>query len=519
MERRQRMSDSVYAAIDLKSYYASLETVERGLDPMTTHLVVADPSRTSKTICLAVSPALKAYGIPGRCRLFEVIERVKEINARRLSEAIRLHKAVKNAKGQWSFAGSSCDATELAANPSLALNYMVAPPQMAHYMECSAKIYSVYLKYIAPEDIHVYSIDEVLMDLTGYPDLYHMTPRQLVKTMIQDVYATTGITAAAGMGTNLYLAKIAMDIMAKHVNADSDGVRIASLDEITYRKLLWSHEPLTDFWRVGRGYARKLRDHGLFTMGDIARCSLGNASDYYNEDLLYRLFGVNAELLIDHAWGWEPCTIRDIKTFQPENNSVGSGQVLPEPYSYDKGRLIVREMTDLLSLDLVDKGLMTDQLTLTVGYDTENLTDPHRRALYHGPVTTDSYGRKIPKHAHGTGNLPEYTHSSRLLLQCMTDLYDRIANPHLTIRRVTVSANRVIPESQAAQSTARQLDLFTDNEAQSAQEKERDRERRMQQAILEIQRRYGKNAILKGMNLEAGARTQERNRQVGGHKA
>ena len=513
------MLDPIYAAIDLKSYYASLEAVERGLDPMTTHLVVADVSRTSKTICLAVSPALKAYGIPGRCRLFEVIEKVKEINAQRLAKAIRLRKAVRDAHGQWNFSGTSSNAEELEKDPSLALSYIIAPPQMAHYMECSTRIYSIYLKYIAPEDIHVYSIDEVFMDLSGYLLLYHMTAYQLVKTMIQDVYTTTGITAAAGIGTNLYLAKVAMDIVAKHVQADSDGVRIASLDEFTYRKLLWTHKPLTDFWRVGHGYARKLQEHGLFTMGDIARCSLGKPSDYYNEDLLYRLFGVNAELLIDHAWGWEPCTIQDIKAYQPDNHSIVSGQVLPEPYSYEKGRLIVREMTDLLVLDLVDKGLVTDQITLTIEYDVENLSDPTRRALYHGPINTDAYGRKVPKHAHGTENLPDYTHSTRQILRCMTDLYERIVNPHLTLRRITISANRVIPESQVASSAVEQLDLFTDYEVQSAEKKALEREDRIQRAVLEIQRRYGKNAILKGMNLEKGARTQERNQQVGGHKA
>ena len=389
------MKERTYICCDLKSFYASVECVERGLDPMTTNLVVADQRRTEKTICLAVSPSLKAYGIAGRARLFEVVERVKEVNAQRR----------RNAPGR-QFIGSSWHDPEVRENPSLALDYIVAPPRMAHYIDWSTKIYSVYLKYVAPEDIYPYSIDEVFIDLTNYLDTYKMTARELTRTMILDILKTTGITAAAGMGTNLYLAKVAMDIVAKHVQPDKDGVRIARLNERTYRRLLWNHRPLTDFWRVGKGYAAKLEAHGLYTMGDVARCSIGKNTDYYNEELLYKLFGVNAEILIDHAWGWEPCTIADAKSYKPENKCIVSGQVLQCPYDFQKACLVVREMADNLALDLVDKGLMTNQLVLTVGYDIENLTDPQRNRNYRGPVTTDRYGRKIPKHAVGTENFP-----------------------------------------------------------------------------------------------------------------
>lgn len=507
------MQDKTYIAIDLKSFYASVECVERGLDPMTTNLVVADRSRTEKTICLAVSPSLKAYGIPGRARLFEVVQRVKTINAERQMKALN-----------HSFSGSSYCATELKASPELALDYIAAPPRMAHYVKWSTRIYEVYLKYAAPEDIHVYSIDEVFIDATYYLKTQELTGRQFAMKIILDILQTTGITATAGIGTNLYLAKVAMDIEAKHIPADENGVRIAELDEMSYRRSLWSHRPLTDFWRVGRGYAKKLEMQGIFTMGDIARCSIGKATDYYNEDLLYQMFGVNAELLIDHAWGWEPCTIAEIKAYKPSTNSIGSGQVLHCPYTTDKAKLVVREMTDLLVLDLVDKGLVTDQLVLTVGYDRENLTDPVRKSRFKGMVVTDHYGRKIPKHGHGTVNLGKFTSSTSVILQAVSDLYDQIVNPDLLVRRVNITANHVIDEMSAPkQEQAEQLDLFTDYEAQEQNRAEEaaalEREKRMQKAILTIKKKYGKNAILKGMNLEEGATAKERNNQIGGHKA
>ena len=498
-----------YVAIDLKSFYASAECADRNLDPLTTNLVVADESRTDKTICLAVSPSLKACGLPGRPRLFEVKQKVRELNARRRTKA----------PGH-TFRASSCDAPTLAADPSLELAYITAVPRMARYMEISSSIYSIYLKYVAPEDMVVYSIDEVFMDVTDYLSLYQQSAWELTMAIIQDVLHTTGITATAGIGTNLYLAKVAMDIVAKHVPADSDGVRIASLDERTYRKLLWTHEPLTDFWRVGRGYAKKLQENGMFTMGDVARCSIGGPCDYQNENLLYKLFGVNAELLIDHAWGWEPTTIRQIKAYRPQSNSLGSGQVLHCPYDYEKTRLVVREMTDLLVLDLVDKGLATNQVVLKIGYDIENITRGH----YHGPVTTDAYGRRIPKHAHGTGNLDKYTSSTRQIMDCMMELYDRIVDKKLLIRRVTLSANHVIPETEIPKdSPFEQLDLFTDytkrEEDKKAERAELEKEKKLQQAALSIKKKFGKNAILKGMNLLDGATTQDRNSQVGGHKA
>ena len=396
------MENRIYLAIDLKSFYASVECMERGLDPMTTNLVVADESRTEKTICLAVSPSLKSYGIPGRPRLFEVVQKIKEVNAVRQ----------RSAPGR-RFAGSSSDHNELKIHPDLAVDYIVAPPQMARYMEISTEIYNIYLKYIAPEDMHIYSIDEVFMDVTSYLNTCRLSARELAMKIILDVLHTAGITATAGIGPNLYLCKVAMDIEAKHIPPDKNGVRIAELDEMSYRRKLWSHRPLTDFWRVGRGYANKLEQNGIFTMGDVARCSIGKPNEYYNEDLLYKLFGVNAELLIDHAWGWEPCTIADIKAYKPESNSIGSGQVLQYPYDFEKAKLVIREMTDALVLDLVEKGLVTNQLTLTVGYDIENLTDQNRRKKYHGEVKTDRYGRKIPKHAHGTANLEGYSSSTK----------------------------------------------------------------------------------------------------------
>ena len=455
------MKERTYVCCDLKSFYASVECVERGLDPMTTNLVVADKRRTEKTICLAVTPSLKAYGISGRARLFEVVQRVAEVNAQRRW----------NAPGH-QFSGSSWNDPEVRRDPSLELDYIVAPPRMANYIDWSTRIYQVYLKYIAPEDIYPYSIDEVFMDITDYLDTYKMTARELTRTIILDILKTTGITAAAGMGTNLYLAKVSMDIVAKHVHADKDGVRIAKLNEMTYRRLLWSHRPLTDFWRVGKGYAAKLEGCGLYTMGDIARCSIGKPTDYHNEELLYQLFGVNAELLIDHAWGWEPCTIADVKAYKPEHKSIVSGQVLQCPYTFEKARLVVREMADALALDLVDKGLATNQLVLTVGYDIENLSVENHR--YQGPVTTDRYGRKIPKHAVGTENF-DCTSSANDLLRAVCSLYDRIVDRDLLIRRLSISANHLVDEVTARhRQQPEQLDLFTDYAAQEQQRAEQD---------------------------------------------
>ena len=499
-----------YIAIDLKSFYASVECTERGLDPMTTNLVVADPSRTEKTICLAVSPSLKTYGIPGRPRLFEVVQKVREANALRQLSA-----------PGGKFTGSSFDFKQLQTSPELAVDYLVAPPQMAHYMEISARIYQIYLKYIAPEDIHVYSIDEVFLDVTAYLKTYGLSSRELAMRMILDVLHTTGITATAGIGPNLYLCKIALDIEAKHIPPDQNGVRIAELDEMSYRRKLWGHRPLTDFWRVGAGIAKKLESYGMHTMGDVARCSLGRQNDFLNEDLLYRLFGVNAEILIDHAWGWEPCTMADIKAYKPESSSVGSGQVLQCPYPFEKARLAVHEMADLLSLDLVDKGLAADQIVLTVGYDMENLKNGNRS--YSGETTTDRYGRKIPKHAHGTANLDRYTSSSRLIIQAALELFDRIVNPDLLVRRLYLTANHVLAEKDVPEnSSGQQLSLFSyaENQAQQeAREAELLREKKMQEAVLEIKRKFGKNAILKGMNLVEGATAKDRNGRIGGHKA
>lgn len=498
-----------YIAIDLKSFYASVECVERGLDPLTTNLVVADAGRTEKTICLAVSPSLKAYGIPGRARLFEVVQKVKQVNAGRQYRA----------PGRKLIGESSSD-IELKAHPELAVAYEVAVPRMAHYIRYSTRIYNIYLKYIAPEDIHVYSIDEVMMDVTSYLKTYNMTAHELAMTMMKDVLRETGITATAGIGTNLYLCKIAMDIVAKHVAPDKDGARIAELDEISYRQLLWDHRPLTDFWRVGRGYAKKLEQQGMYTMGDVARCSV------QNEELLYRMFGINAELLIDHAWGWEPCTMDMIKAYKPETNSFSSGQVLHAPYSYEKARLVVHEMAEAVALDLVDKGMVTDQMVLTVGYDIECLKNPEISRKYKGEVTTDSYGRKIPKHANGTVNLGRQTSSARLISDAVLDLYDKIVNQDLLVRRLTITTNHVVDEKNAAQNraeTCEQLDLFTDytllEEQRKTEEESLARERKMQEAMLDIKKKFGKNAILKGMNLQDGATAKDRNNQIGGHKA
>ena len=506
------MEPKSYLAIDLKSFYASVECMERGLNPMTTNLVVADLSRTEKTICLAVTPSLKAYGISGRARLFEVVQRVKQVNEERR----------RKAPGR-KLANCSWDDTQVRADPTMGLDYIVAPPRMALYMEYSAKIYQVYLKYVAPEDIHVYSIDEVFMDVTAYLNTYGLTAKELASRMILDIQRTVGITAAGGVGTNLYLAKVAMDIGAKHAQPDEHGVRIAELDEMSYRRTLWDHRPLTDFWRVGKGYATKLEAHGMYTMGDVARCSIGKPGEYHNEELLYKLFGVNAEILIDHAWGWEPCTIADVKAYKPEHKSIVSGQVLQCPYDFDKARLVVREMADALALELVDKRLVTNQLVLTVGYDRENLDDPRRRQSYHGPVTTDRYGRSIPKHAVGTENFP-YTSSANDLQKAAATLYDRIVDRNLLIRRLSISANKLLDEAEAPKAhEAEQLDMFTDYAAREAREQADEaahaRERKLQEAMLGIKKRYGKNAILKGMSLEEGATAKERNQTIGGHQA
>ncbi len=505
--------DRTYIAIDLKSFYASVECVERDLDPLTTNLVVADASRTEKTICLAVSPSMKSYGIPGRARLFEVVRKVKEVNADRKAKA----------PGR-KFTGSSISSIELAKSPELEISYVVAAPRMAYYMEYSTRIFDIYLKYVAPEDIHVYSIDEVFMDVTAYLSAYKMTAHELAFTIIRDVLLETGVTATAGIGTNLYLCKVAMDIVAKHIPVARDGVRIAELDERKYRELLWNHTPLTDFWRVGPGYARKLTANGLYTMGDIARCSIGKPTDYYNEAFLYKLFGVNAELLIDHAWGWEPTTIAEIKSYRPQKNSLGSGQVLHCAYTSDKAKLIVKEMTDILVLDLVDKKLVTDQMVLTVGYDIDNLTDPNISRKYTGEVTTDHYGRRVPKHAHGTVDLSEQTSSTKIIMEAVTKLYEQIVNPDLLVRRVNIVASKVIPEGDKRPSADfEQMDLFTDYKAlekeRERSRKELEKEKRIQHAVLDIQKKFGKNAVLKGMNLEEGAMTISRNGQIGGHKA
>ena len=474
---------------------------------MTTNLVVADLSRTEKTICLAVTPSLKSYGVSRRARLFEVVQKVKEVNNGRRYKA----------PGR-QLEGASSDDTEIKSNPKLALDYIVAPPRMAHYMEYSTRIYNVYLKYIAPEDIHVYSIDEVFIDLTHYLGTYKKSAHDMAQTIIKDVLMTTGITATAGIGTNLYLAKIAMDIMAKKMPADENGVRIAELDEMSYRKNLWDHKPLTDFWMVGKGIAKKLEDNYMFTMGDVARCS------HYDEDRLYKLFGVNAELLIDRAWGWEPVTIAEIKAYKPKSNSLSVGQVLHCPYDYDMAKLIVKEMIDAHVLELVDKGLVTDQLVLDVGYDIENLTDPERSAKYHGEIKTDFYGRKIPKHAHGTANLKEKTSSSHIITDAMMELYDRIVDKNLLIRRLNIATCKLIREEDVEiKEYAEQLTLFDDPEAllRSREEEKAalEREKRMQKAVIGIKKRFGKNAILKGMNLQEGATAKDRNSQIGGHKA
>lgn len=491
----------IYVSIDLKSFYASVECIERGLDPLTTNLVVADSSRTEKTICLAVSPALKKYGIPGRARLFEVVQKVKEINADRK----------RRAPGHI-FTGKSINELELNKNSSLQLDYIAAPPRMAHYMQYSTQIYNVYLKYFAPEDIYVYSIDEVFCDVTHYLKTYNMTARKLVTKVIQDVYETTGITATAGIGTNMYLCKIAMDIVAKHVKPDKNGVRIAGLDEMSYRKLLWNHRPITDFWRVGNGYANKLEQHRIYTMGDVAKTSI------YNEELLYKLFGVNAELLIDHSWGWECVTIDSIKAYKPTTNSICSGQVLHCPYNYENTRLIVKEMTELLSLDLVKKNLVTNQIVLEIGYDIDNLTDPEIKGKYNGEVTTDRYGRKVPKHAHGTINIDHKTSSTKIIMEATLNLYERIINKDLLVRRLNITANNVTNIADEKEKSYEQIDLFTNYEEVNKNRKKEADELRIQKAMIDIKQKYGKNAIVKGMNLQKEGTTIERNGQIGGHR-
>ncbi len=520
-----------YVAIDLKSFYASVECVDRNLDALTTNLIGADATRTEKTICLAVTPSLKAYGIPGRVRLFDLIRRVREVNAERLRNAIRLGKAVRKPDGSWGFRSVSADARELAADPSLELGYIVAVPRMKLYEQVSTRIFSIYMKYISDEDIHVYSVDECFMDVTGYLKTYDMTAHELAMTMIRDVLYNTGITATAGIGTNMYLAKIAMDIVAKRVPADQDGVRIAELDEMRYRELLWCHQPLRDFWRIGFGLARRLEKLGCYTMGDIARLSL------MHEDLLYKAFGINAELIIDHAWGWEPTQISDIKSYRPVSNSLSSGQVLSEACDAKKGRLLVREMTDLLTLDLVKKGLVTRKIELTVCYDQASIVIAQQGPslpesifriastgeIYNGPISADPYGRIIPKYAHGTSNLDRWTSSTRRISDAMMELYDRIIHPDLLVRRIYVVAVGLIREEDIPEEGPLQLDLFTDYEALTRQKEEEAaadaKEKRLQEAALDIQERFGKSAMIKGMNLEEGAMTIKRNGQVGGHRA
>ncbi len=496
-----------YIAIDLKSFYASVECVARGLDPLTTNLVVADVSRTDKTICLAVSPSLKAYGIGGRARLFEVQQRLRQVNYER---------QMKSPSRQ--LTGKSWFDKELQEHPDWAVDYIAAPPQMAHYVEVSNKIYNIYLRYVAPEDIHVYSIDEVFMDVTNYLRSYKMTPHELTIKMIRDVLKETGITATAGIGTNMYLCKVAMDIVAKKAPADADGVRIAELDEMSYRRQLWDYRPITKFWRVGKGTAERLALYGIDTMGKLARTSLNN------EKLLYQLFGVNAELLIDHAWGWEPCTIEAVKAYRPATNSFSSGQVLQSPYTFKKARVVIREMAEAMALKLVSRRLVTSQLIITVNYDRECLENPDIRALYNGEVTKDYYGRLVPKHAHGTVNLKQQTSSSRLIMKAVEELYDSIVNPDLLVRRLNITAANVVSEEMVKnKKVPEQLDIFTDYEALNRQREEErkalEKERRMQEAQLKIKQRYGKNAILRGLNFDEGATAIERNKQIGGHKA
>lgn len=502
------MREKTYIAIDLKSFYASVECIERGLDPMDTNLVVADESRTEKTICLAVTPSLKSFGVSGRARLFEALQKVREVNTLRL----------RKAPGR-KFEGKSCSLSELKKNPALEIDFLIAPPRMAHYIEYSTEIYKVYMKYVAPEDMLVYSIDEVFMDVSKYLGPLKLSPKDFAMKIIMDVLETTGITATAGIGPNLFLCKVAMDIVAKRMPSDKNGVRIAQLSEMSFRKKLWAHEPLTDFWQVGPGISKKLIKNGMFTMGDVARQSVKN------EDLLYKLFGKNAELLIDHAWGWEPATIASIKAYKPKSRSLGSGQVLHVPYEAEKARLVLKEMTEALSLELVSKELLTNQLVLTVGYDIENLKDPERRANFKGEITKDAYGRELPKHSHGSENLKDYSSSTRELRAAACSLFDRITDKNLLIRRLNISATHIIPEAEKAsrERLFEQLNLFSEYTTGDAEKEKHDaeleRERRMQNAIIKIKDKFGKNAILKGMNFEDGATAKDRNAQIGGHKA
>ena len=494
--------EKTYICIDLKSFYASVECVERGLDPLKTNLVVADEERSEKTICLAVSPSLKKYGIGGRARLFEVNEKVKEIN--------KIRKKQNNYKP---FISKSFNDDELKKDKTKELSFIIAKPRMAHYIDASAKIYSIYLKYLSSEDLFVYSIDEVFADITNYLKYYKLSPKELTAQIINDVYKQTGITATAGIGTNLFLAKVAMDIIAKHTKEDKYGVRIAELDEMTYRKQIWNHKPITDIWRVGKGIASKLEKYGIYTMGDIAKCSINN------EDLLYKLFGINAELLIDHAWGWEPCTIKSIKSYTPDSKCITSGQVLACPYDYQKTKLVIREMADLLALELTSKNLVTGKLTLTIGYDIQNINNN-----YQGEITTDFYGRKIPKHAHGTITLNYKTSSSKTIMNALVNLYDKIVNPKLLTKRINLMAVDVTNEKlEEGKARYYQLDLFSDAEKQNNLledlKKEETKERKLQGTLLNIKEKYGKNSILRLMDLEKDATTKKRNEQIGGHHA
>lgn len=504
------MNIRTYIAIDLKSFYASVECIERGLDPLTTNLVVADKDRTEKTICLAISPALKSYGLPGRPRLFEVIKIIKDANS------IRKLKLIDNI-----FKDKSFDINELNKNPNLEIDYIVAKPRMAYYMAYSNKIYNIYLKYISSEDIHIYSIDEVIIDITDYLNTYKMTARELASTIVKDIFDNTGITATVGIGTNMYLCKVAMDIVAKHVDADENGLRIAELDEMSYRKKLWSHKPITDFWRVGRGYAKKLEEYGIYTMGDVAMCSLGKDNDFYNEKLLYKLFGVNAELLIDHAWGYEPCLIKECKNYKPRTNGMSLGQVLQEPYDYEKAKLVLKEMANQVALNLVEKERLTNKIVLDICYDAENTDNSELKKIYKGDIKIDAYGRKIPKPAHGTINIGASTSSARIIVEYVIKLYNRIINKDLSIRKINISANMITQENSNEKNKYNQLSLFDNNkDDNSVYEKFiLNKEKDMQQAMLNIKKKFGKNAILKGMSLIDGATAKERNEQIGGHRA
>ncbi|MBQ1954856.1 MAG: DNA methylase [Clostridia bacterium] len=497
------MKKKTYIAIDLKSFYASVECVERGLDPLTTNLVVADSTKTEKTICLAVTPSLKSYGISGRARLFEAVAQVKMVNAAR-----------KNALRGRDFSGSSCNFEALEKNKSLAVDFITAPPRMALYREYSTKIVAAYLNHVSIEDLYAYSVDEVFIDATPYLDRGRISAEEFARMLILDVYNRFGITATAGIGENMYLCKIALDITAKHIQPDKFGVRIASLDTEGYRRTLWTHRPLTDFWMIGGGIARRLERHGIFTMGELARCSLDN------EDMLYKEFGKNAEYIIDQAWGYEPVTIADIRSYRPESTGISSGQVLTRPYTFDETRIIVREMTENLVLGLVEKGLVTDQIVLHIGYDIENLSPFENDNSYSGEVVTDRYGRRIPHHAHGTVNTPRHTSSTKLLLEKTLALYDRITDRKLLVRRLSITANRLLSEDDAAERDfPEQLTIFDSEEELSLRDEAEEKEKRMQRAMIDIKGRFGPNAILKGTNLQEGATARERNRSIGGHKA